>query len=91
MYLVMASKIKNKTTRKRSGRVKVTSQGQVSIPRQMLRESGIKPGDLLQATVDPAGGILFKPVDDAIARYAGTIPGFMTQEELSKLRDEWDR
>lgn len=69
----------------------MTSQGQVSIPRQMLREAGIKPGDLLQAKLDPQGRLVFEPVDDAIARYAGSLPGFMTQHELTELRDEWDR
>lgn len=77
--------------RKRNGKVKVTSQGQVSIPREVMREAGIKPGDELQASVDGMGRIVMETTLDWIEEFAGSAPGLMTQEELRKMRDEWDR
>lgn len=93
MSLDMTSKVRNKrkTTRKRDGKVRITSQGQVSIPRQAMREAGLKPGDTLQANVDEHGNIVLSPVQDLVARFAGSVKGGMTQEDLQRMRDEWDR
>lgn len=85
----------NKQTRRRSGRVKVTAQGQVSIPRQVMREAGIGPGDRLQASVDQAGRIVLAPESDPLLALIGSAPPGLfagAQEEIRRMRDEeWDR
>lgn len=89
----MTPKVRNKpkVTRKRDGRVTLTAKNQVTIPAQVVRELGLEPGARLQARADDAGRIVLEPVEDIIARFAGSVPGMMTQEELQRLRDEWDR
>ena len=93
----MASKVMNKqkTTRKRDGKVTVTSQGQISIPRQVMREAGIKPGDRVQASTDREGRIILEVETDPLLALLGTVPPGMFegfQEEIRRMRDEeWDR
>lgn len=100
MSLDMASKVRNKQpaekrTRKRDGRVKVTSQGQISIPRQVMREAGIEPGDRLQASTDGEGRVVFEVEHDPLLEMIGSAPPGIwagTQEEIRRMRDEeWDR
>lgn len=95
----MSSKVRNsqkpKQTRKRDGKVKVTAQGQISIPRQVMREAGIQPGDKLQARVDELGRVILEPQTDPLLALIGAAPaglfdGF--QKEVRRMRDEeWDR
>lgn len=96
----MSSKVRNKqpvkepVTRRRDGRVKITSQGQISIPRQVMREAGVEPGDRLQASVDAAGRIVLEAeVDPLLALIGSAPPGAFdgAQAELQKMREEWDR
>ncbi|MBI2691067.1 MAG: AbrB/MazE/SpoVT family DNA-binding domain-containing protein [Solirubrobacterales bacterium] len=87
----MATKVMNKKTRKRDGRVKVTPQGQVSIPAQVMREAGIKKGDRLQASTDRSGRIVLEVLSDAFDKYAGTMPGAFDRHAIESSRDEWDR
>lgn len=93
----MSSKVRNKrkSTRKRDGKVKVTSQGQISIPRQVMREAGIKPGDRLQASIDDDGRIILEHETDPLLAILGSAPPGIwdgVQEEIRRMRDEeWDR
>lgn len=81
----------NKKTRRRDGRVRVTAQGQVSIPRQVQREAGISPGEQLQARVEGPGRIVFETVEDPLLKLIGSGTGLWDRSELEKIRDEWDR
>lgn len=93
----MASKVRNKraATRKRDGKVTVTSQGQISIPRQVMREAGIGPGDRVQASTDGEGRIILEVESDPLLALLGSAPPGMFdgfQEEIRRMRDEeWDR
>jgi AbrB family looped-hinge helix DNA binding protein len=93
----MAAKVMNKqkATRKRDGKVTVTSQGQISIPRQVMREAGIKPGDRVQASTDGEGRIILEVETDPMLALLGTAPPELfegVQEEIRRMRDEeWDR
>lgn len=86
---------KQKAIRKRDGRVKVTPQGQVSIPRQVMREAGIGPGDRVQASTDGEGRIILEVETDPLLALLGTAPPGVfdgAQEEVRRMRDEeWDR
>lgn len=96
----MTSKTKNKTakpkaTRRRDGRVKITAQGQISIPRQVMREAGVKPGDRLQASVDEHGRVIFERDVDALLELIDTVPAGIfagAAAEIRRMRDEeWER
>lgn len=78
-------------TRKRDGRVTLTTKNQVTIPAQVVRELGLTPGAKLQASADDDGRIVLEPVDDIVARFAGSCTGMFDRAELERLRDEWDR
>lgn len=95
MSLDMTPKVRNKpkATRKRNGKVRITSQGQISIPRQVMREAGLSPGDALQATVDVDGRVILEPVaaSGQILKWAGAGTGMFDRGEFEKLRNEWDR
>ncbi len=99
MPLYMTAKVRNKpepkATRKRDGKVKVTAQGQISIPRQVMREAGIKPGDKLQASTDGEGRIILEAETDPLLALLGSAPPGLFEgfaEEVRRMRDEeWDR
>ncbi|MGK2878580.1 MAG: AbrB/MazE/SpoVT family DNA-binding domain-containing protein [Solirubrobacterales bacterium] len=75
--------------------MKVTPQGQVSIPRQVMREAGIGPGDRVQASTDGEGRIILEVETDPLLALLGTAPPGVfdgAQEEVRRMRDEeWDR
>lgn len=93
----MAAKVMNKqkATRKRDGKVTVTSQGQISIPRQVMREAGIGPGDRVQARTDGEGRIILEVETDPVLALLGSAPAGVfegAQEEVRRMRDEeWNR
>jgi AbrB family looped-hinge helix DNA binding protein len=93
----MAPKVNNKSkvTRRRDGKVKITSQGQISIPRHVMREAGVGPGDRLQASIDADGKIILEAVSDPFMDLIGSAPPGLfagMQEEIRRMRDEeWDR
>lgn len=93
----MGSQVRNKpkATRKRDGKATVTSQGQVSIPRQVMREAGIEPGDRVQATTDGRGRIILEVETDPVIALLGSAPAGVfdgAQEEVRRMRDEeWNR
>lgn len=93
MSLDMTSKVRNKrkATRKRDGRAKITSQGQISIPRQAMREAGVEPGETLQARADGPGRIVLELVEHPMLKHIGAGTGMFDRDELERLRDEWDR
>ena len=86
---------KQKTTRKRDGKVTVTPQGQISIPRQVMREAGIGPGDRVQASTDGEGRIILEVETDPVLALLGSAPAGVfdgAQEEVRRMRDEeWNR
>lgn len=87
----MESKVMNKKTRKRDGRVKITAQNQISIPRQVMRDAGLVAGVRMTARADGSGRVVLEAAEDPWDRFAGTMPGFFKGDELQRLRDEWER
>lgn len=73
----------------------MTSQGQISIPRQVMREAGIEPGDQLQASTDSEGRVVLEPVVDPLLELIAAVPPGLfagVGEQVRRMRDEeWER
>jgi len=61
----------------------------VTIPADVLRKAGLKPGDELRVEADVPGRVILVREDDVIVRYAGDLTGVYEPGYLEKLRNEW--
>lgn len=76
--------------KKRSGRTRISSKHQVTIPVQALRSAGLEPGDVLRAQADGAGRVVLTRVDELVDRYSGCLDtGGALREQVRGLRGEW--
>ena len=74
---------------RRSGRTRISSKHQVTIPVSALRRAGLKPGDELRVEAAGAGRIVLTRVEETLARYAGRLTGVYARGSLQTLRREW--
>jgi AbrB family looped-hinge helix DNA binding protein len=82
------SEVKKPASRpRRRGRTRISAKHQVTIPVEVLRRAGLKPGDELHVETDGAGRVTLVREDDVIAKYAGTFR--YPRGYLEKLRSEW--
>jgi AbrB family looped-hinge helix DNA binding protein len=79
--------VKNK---RRRGWTRISAKHQVTIPVDVLRKAGLKPGDELRVEAEGPRRIVLVREDDVIARYAGSLTGVYPKDYLKKLRREWD-
>ncbi len=63
----------------------------VELPWEMLRQAGIRRGDLLRVEVDGHGRLVLTKVEDALATLIGSMPGLEKAVGLQAMRDEWER
>lgn len=75
---------------RRRGTSTITSQHQITLPVDALREAGLAAGDRLVARADGAGRIVLVREHDVLAEFSGALTGIYRPDELSTLRDEWD-
>jgi bifunctional DNA-binding transcriptional regulator/antitoxin component of YhaV-PrlF toxin-antitoxin module len=75
--------------KRRKGFTRISAKYQATIPVDVLRQAGVKPGDELRAVAAGAGRILLERDTDLIARHAGNLAGVYREGELDALRDEW--
>lgn len=66
-------------------RMKVTRNGQTTIPKELRRKFGIREGSVLLAEATKEG-VLFRPVPD-IEDLAGSLSKYASAEELKKELD----
>jgi AbrB family looped-hinge helix DNA binding protein len=88
----MAKRVK---VRRRRGYTRLSEKNQVTIPIDVVRALGLKPGDELRVeSVHPGRIVLDRAVDvetrlRAIEETAGSMPGIWKPGDLDRLRDEW--
>lgn len=67
----------------------------MTIPVDVMRRAGLRPGDELRAAVDEDGAVVLRrvagPTGDVVARTAGRLTGMYGDGYLDDLRDEWVR
>ena len=81
--------VKRQPRRRRRGHTRISAKHQVTIPVDVLRRAGLKPGDELYVETNASGRVTLVREDDVIAKYAGDLTGVYTPGGLEKLRDEW--
>jgi len=70
---------------------KVSSKNQVTLPVEVMRAAGVRAGD--EITVRPLGDgeIVLATRGSRVRRHAGIAAGIYKDDELDRLRDEWER
>jgi anaerobic selenocysteine-containing dehydrogenase len=63
----------------------------VELPWEMLRQAGIRRGDLLRVEADGHGRLALTKVEDALDPFVGSMPGIEQAVGLQAMRDEWER
>lgn len=67
---------------------RMTSQGQVTIPRELREQLGLEPGDEVQFTSTPDGIRLQKIAHKSVfARYRGSLPHLRGQDAVELIRN----
>jgi len=69
----------------------VSSKNQVTLPVEVMRAAGVRAGD--EITVRPLGDgeIVLATRGSRVRRHAGIAAGIYKDDELDRLRDEWER
>ena len=71
---------------------RVSSKNQITIPVDVLREAGLRPGDEVSIRAASGGRIELTPTADLVERFAGSVPpGTYPPGAAEALRREWDR
>ena len=69
---------------------RVSAKHQVTIPAPAFEGAGLAVGDRLKAKPMGAGKVLLERVESSVSSYAGVLTGVWDNDELERLRNEWD-
>jgi bifunctional DNA-binding transcriptional regulator/antitoxin component of YhaV-PrlF toxin-antitoxin module len=75
--------------KRRRGYTRLSAKHQATIPVDVLKSTGIQPGERLRAIAAGPGRIVLERERDVVAAHAGKLAGVYRKGELDALRDEW--
>lgn len=70
---------------------RVSSKNQITLPVEVMKRAGVRPGDDVVARVSDEGEIVLATRGSRVRRHAGIVNGLYEPGELDRLRDEWER
>ena len=82
----MAARVKR--TRRR-GHTRVSPKHQVTLTADALTQAGLRTGDELRIEVVGPGRVMLTRTEDALDRFAGTMPAVFPVAAIKELRNEW--
>lgn len=94
--LLMISKVKAKkagtSPRERRGRTtqsRISAKNQITLPVDLLRASGLKPGDGVEFALSPKGVLELRAISKSWDDFCGLGDGVYDSFDLRKERDSW--
>jgi AbrB family looped-hinge helix DNA binding protein len=70
---------------------RISSKNQITIPVDVLRETGLEPGDEVDVRTDGRGRLAIARRRDVLREVAGSMPDVWPPGAIEQLRREWDR
>ena len=82
--------MKSKVKKRRKGFTRLSSKNQATIPANVVREVGLRPGDELEVRADGPGRVTLTRTDQVIDEFVADLTGAYPEGYLRELRAEWD-
>lgn len=70
--------------------VKVSPQGQITIPKVLLRQLGLSAGSILPIVVEEDGNIVLINEKNRIKGLSGVLKGYIKKDYLVKSQEDFD-
>ncbi|MHB8492530.1 MAG: AbrB/MazE/SpoVT family DNA-binding domain-containing protein [Solirubrobacteraceae bacterium] len=68
----------------------MSSKHQVTIPREAFETAGLQAGDTLKVESSGPGRVTLTRLDSLLDKYRGALrPGAVTNEDIDRLREQW--
>ena len=71
-------------------RLRISATRRVTIPSNVLRAAGLRPGDVLEVVATTPGTVELRAAVNPYRAAAGKLTGVFPRGHLDELRDDWD-
>ena len=76
--------------KKRTGRSRISTKHQITIPAAAFRRAGFVAGDVVRVEAEGTGRVVLTRVDDLVDHYSGRLAtGGALRRSVQALRTEW--